>query len=122
MDQPLSMLQIGCLVAYAVAMTAGQLLFKLAALKEGVAGSLLERSLALAHNGYFGAALALYAGLTVLWVWILTFTPLSRAYGFVALAFVLTPLASGFLFAEPVPARVVVGVGFVVIGLLCIAS
>jgi len=122
MDQRLSMLQIWCLVAYAVAMTAGQVLFKLAALKEAASDGPLERVLALAHNAYFGAALALYAALTVLWVWILTFTPLSRAYAFVALAFVLTPLAGGFLFAEPIPMRVIVGIGFVVVGLVCIAS
>ena len=41
-------------------------------------------------NGYFFVAVILYAALTVLWVWILSFTPLSRAYPFVALAFALT--------------------------------
>ena len=45
----------------------------------GAAGEWL---LALAQNVYFLAALALYSVLTVLWVWILTFTPLSRAYEF----------------------------------------
>ena len=42
-------------------------------------------------------AVALYAAATLLWVRILTTVPLSRAYPFVALAFVLVP-AAGYLF------------------------
>ena len=52
-------------------------------------------------NGYFFVALILYARLTVLWVWILSFTPLSRAYPFLALAFALTPALGCLVFAEP---------------------
>jgi drug/metabolite transporter (DMT)-like permease len=121
-DQRLSMLQICSLIAYAVAMTGGQILFKAAALNATASGSLLDRIFALARNGYFVGALALYLALTVLWVWILTFTPLSRAYSFVALAFVLTPLAGWFLFSETLPPRVVVGICFVAVGLFCIAG
>jgi hypothetical protein len=36
----------------------------------------------------------------LIWVWFLSFTPLSRAYPFVALAFVLTPLLAVSLFGE----------------------
>jgi hypothetical protein len=34
-------------------------------------------------------------------VWILSFTPLSRAYPFLALAFALTPALGCLVFAEP---------------------
>jgi drug/metabolite transporter (DMT)-like permease len=64
-------------------------------------GSLAERIAGFLLNGYFFVALILYARLTVLWVWILSFTPLSRAYPFLALAFALTPALGCLVFAEP---------------------
>jgi hypothetical protein len=54
-------------------------------------GPLAERIAGFLLNGYFFVALILYAALTVLWVWIPSFTQLSRAYPFLALAFALTP-------------------------------
>src|SRR5258706_14301237 len=42
---------------------------------------------AFCSTGIFFVALILYAALTVLWVWILSFTQLSRTYPFLALAF-----------------------------------
>jgi drug/metabolite transporter (DMT)-like permease len=117
MGDRLSLPQILFLLVYAVAMAVGQILFKLAAVRSGAAGSLSARLLGLAANPYFIAALLLYAALTVFWVWILTFTPLSRAYAFVALAFVLTPFAGVAFFGEPVSARLIIGIALVVAGL-----
>jgi drug/metabolite transporter (DMT)-like permease len=122
MNDRLSLLQILLLVAYAAAMAGGQILFKLAALKSPASGPLGERLLAMAQNRYFAAALALYAGLTLVWVWILSFTPLSRAYVFVALAFAVTPFAGGVIFGEPLTLRLAVGVAFTSIGLLIVAG
>jgi drug/metabolite transporter (DMT)-like permease len=56
---------------------------------------------AFCSTGIFFVALILYAALTVLWVWILSYTPLSRAYPFLALAFALTPALGCLVFAEP---------------------
>lgn len=64
-------------------------------------GPLAERIAGFLLNGYFFVALILYARLTVLWVWIMSFTPLSRAYPFLALAFALTPALGCLVFAEP---------------------
>ena len=73
------------------ATTAGcQLLFKLGAVGAGD-GPLAERIAGFLLNGYFFVALILYAALTVLWVWILSFNQLSRAHSFLALAFALAP-------------------------------
>jgi len=69
----------------------GQLLFKTPALRGAGDGPLAERISGFLLNGYFFVALILYAALTVLWVWILSFTQLSRVYPFLALAFALTP-------------------------------
>jgi drug/metabolite transporter (DMT)-like permease len=100
----LALSQAALLLAYAAGMAGGQLLFKAAA------------------NVYFLAAIVLYVALTVLWVWILTFTPLSRAYPFVALAFAITPLLAGFVFGEAVTARLMIGIGLILGGLLLVAG
>jgi drug/metabolite transporter (DMT)-like permease len=122
MDVRLSMTQIVLLTAYALAMAGGQILFKIAALKSPPSGSLVERLLALAHSEFFAAALVLYGALAVFWVWILTFTPLSRAYVFVALAFAITPAAGALIFAEPISVRFVVGIALIFLGLVCVAG
>jgi drug/metabolite transporter (DMT)-like permease len=122
MSSSLSVLQIALLVAYAAGMAGGQLLFKAAALRVPAEGTMAERLLALAHNGYFLAALALYLGLSLLWVWLLRFTPLSRAYLFVALSFVLVPLVAAAAFGEPLSGRFVLGAILTVCGLILIVT
>jgi drug/metabolite transporter (DMT)-like permease len=62
----------------------------------------------------------LYGLLTGLWVYLLTFTPLSRAYPFVALAFVLTPLLASRLFGEALKPSFFLGLAAIVAGLLVI--
>ncbi len=97
MSDRLSLSQVAALMAYA-ATTAGG---KTPALQGAGDGPLAERIAGFLLNGYFFVALILYARLTVLWVWILSFTPLSRTYPFLALAFALTPALGCLVFAEP---------------------
>jgi drug/metabolite transporter (DMT)-like permease len=119
----LTLSQIVLLTAYAVGMSGGQILFKMAAIRSGAAdGTAGERLLGLLHNLYFLSALALYAGFAVLWVWILSFTPLSRAYPFVALAFALTPLLAGSLFGETISLRLITGLLLIVCGLFFVTA
>jgi drug/metabolite transporter (DMT)-like permease len=73
-------------------------------------------------NVYFLGAILLYVILTVLWVWILTFTPLSRAYPFVALAFAVTPVLGGLVFGEPIGTRLMLGIALILGGLLLVAG
>ena len=118
MTERLSASQIGLLLLYAGGMAAGQLLFKSAALRYGAStGEAGERLLGLFQNAYFLTALVLYAALALMWVWVLSFTPLSRAYPFVALAFAVTPLLGGWLFEEPLSLRLFVGLLFILCGL-----
>lgn len=120
----MSGLQIALLLAYAIGMSLGQLLFKFAALSispSGGASSLSRGGICeLALNPYFVGAMTLYLGLSLLWVWILTFTPLSRAYPFVALAFIITPLASHFIFTEALELRFYFGLFLIVAGLIMV--
>jgi drug/metabolite transporter (DMT)-like permease len=118
----LSLFQIALLVAYAGGMAGGQLLFKAAALRGVGDGPFAERALAMLGNGFFVTAVLLYGALTVLWVWILSFTPLSRAYVFVALAFAVAPLLGAFVFSEPVSARLAIGIALICGGLLFVAT
>jgi drug/metabolite transporter (DMT)-like permease len=122
MNDRLSFAQIALLIAYAGGMVGGQILFKLAAQRGLAEGPLSERLSGLMLNGYFAGAIVLYAALSVLWVWILSFTPLSRGYVFVALAFAVTPLLGGLLFAEPISVRLVIGIVLICCGLLFVAG
>lgn len=65
-----------------------------------------------------GAAVSLYAASTLLWVYVLRTLPLSRAYMVMALAFVLVPLASAFVFHERISANMIVGSLLVVAGIV----
>ena len=50
------------------------------------------------------------------------FTPLSRAYPFVALAFALTPALGAIVFSEPVSTRLMIGIALILAGLLFVAE
>jgi drug/metabolite transporter (DMT)-like permease len=114
--------QIALLTAYALALVGGQLLFKMAAMRGATGGTLGTRIAGAVLNGYFVTAVILYAALSVLWVWILSFTPLSRAYPFVALAFALAPVLAVVMFSEPVSVRLVIGIALILSGLIFIAE
>jgi drug/metabolite transporter (DMT)-like permease len=122
MNARLELSQIVCLIAYAVGMAGGQILFKSAALRYVTNGTLAERAQSLVFNHYFLAAVVLYVALTVLWVWLLTFTPLSRAYPFAALAFAIAPVFAHLIFGEPITAKLVGGIALLLGGLLLIAT
>ena len=122
MSERLSLTQIVLLTTYALAMAGGQALFKLASTRLAVAGPASERAIATLQNGYFLAALALYLVLAAVWVWILSFTPLSRAYPFVALAFAVTPFIGHLMFAEPLTMRLMFGIAFVLGGLILVVG
>jgi drug/metabolite transporter (DMT)-like permease len=117
----LTLTQILLLLGYAAGMTGGQFLFKLAATRSPT-GSVTERLLGLSHDLVFLCAIALYGALAFAWVWILTFTPLSRAYPFVAVAFAITPLLGAILFGEPVSLRLFAGIVVVFLGLLIVVG
>ena len=109
------------LLCFPVAIAAGQILFKRAASQiTPVAGSswLFE----IARLPTMWVAVALYAGATLLWVRILSTVPLSRAYPFAALAFVLVPAASYLFFHEPITLRYALGTALIVIGVAVAAG
>jgi len=109
------------LLSFPVTMAVGQILFKRVALQitPGTGSSWLLEA---ARLPSMWAAVALYAGATLLWVRILTSVPLSRAYPFAALAFVLVPAAGYLFFHEPITIRYAIGVTFIVVGVVIAAG
>jgi len=120
MERHLSLATIAILLAYSVALAGGQVLFKLAALRFSPAARWSDNLLALALNPYLVLAIVLYALLSAVWVWVLTFVPLSTAYPFVALTFVLTVASGALLFGEAVTLRLVLGGLMIIAGLIVI--
>ena len=114
-------LQLALLSLYALGMVLGQLLFKFSS-QQLPSGPLISKLIALFINPAFLLAMMLYFALSVGWVWILSFTPLSRAYPFLSIASVLTPLLGSLLFDEPLSAGFLLGVALVGMGLYLIAS
>ena len=81
-----------------------------------------QRLIGLLQDFYFLSAIVLYAALAVFWVWVLSFTSLSRAYPFVALAFAVTPLLGGLLFGEVLTPRLLIGLLLILCGLFFVAG
>ena len=112
----MSLVNTAILLVYALGMSLGQVLFKIAADRakakaaEGFFASLLT-------DGFFFLAVITYGALTVVWVWILMRVPLSRAYPFVVLAFVFTPAFAVLFFNESVNVWYFVGLALIVSGL-----
>ena len=102
---------------FAVLMTTGQILFKKASLAGG--GASWQASFL---NPWMVAALTLYGGATVLWVWLLRSTPLSVAYPFTALSYVLVPLAAIAVFGEVLSWRYAFGCALIITGIIFTSS
>ncbi len=115
------------LIFFVLLMCTGQILFKKTALilsQANLAISLnkiLETLIILIKIPYFFFALLVYASATLFWLFILQKIPLSLAYPFTALAMVIIPILSIFLFQEKLSFYYWVGASFIVIGIFIIS-
>ena len=102
--------------------SAGQLLLKLAAVNMAN-----PRVPSISIAG-FGVNLYLVAGVgvlgvsTLLWVWVLRTVPLSIAYPFMALCFIIVPALGFYVLGEPVTWKTFVGSALIVGGVALIAT
>lgn len=117
--------QICLLLLYAIGMAVGQLLFKMASIAylgrvKGIGG--LNAALSIGTDPYFLAALSLYLLLSVFWIWILTFVPLSLAYPFVAIAFLLVPICGVLFFNETISMRGYLGMLMIAVGVALLSG
>lgn len=112
----LSIGNIAQLGLFAVLLASGQILFKVASTTSPALTSPAD-VLFLFKNIWFWLALVLYGTATLLWIVILQQIHLSMAYPFVALGFIIVPLASWALFKEPLNISYVAGVALIIAGL-----
>ena len=110
------------LILFVSLMCTGQILFKKTAISITVSNdslplpNLVDLILILIKIPYFYIALIVYALATLLWLVILQKIPLSVAYPFTALAMVIIPILSVFLFNEKIDKANWVGI------LLCVCA
>jgi drug/metabolite transporter (DMT)-like permease len=112
----MTLLQAAQLCAFAVLLAAGQILFKRAADSNPPLRQVAD-VFGLAGNLYAWAALVLYGAATLYWIYLLQQIPLSRAYPFAALSFVLVPAFAWIVFGDTITLRYVGGVGLIVLGM-----
>jgi len=93
---------------------AGQILFKFSAME-------FHRSANLFNPGaliYFVTALILYGVTTIGWVWLLQKIDLGKIYPFMALSFVVVPLASHLILGERFQVQYFIGVAIIITGIV----
>lgn len=101
-----------CVIGLAV----GQILFKISAMNLAISGSIFSPRAA----GALFAALCLYGITSVAWVWILQKIELGRVYPLMALAFVLVPFGSYFVFGERFQFQYFIGVALIIAGIVIV--
>jgi len=97
-----------------VGIASGQVLFKYSANALAIADRFWDMSVAIPLLISF----TIYGVATIGWVWVLQHVPLSRAYPFMALSFVLVPAASRILFDEQLDIRYILGVCLICLGVI----
>lgn len=93
---------------------AGQILFKLSATSLHKTGNLLDPGTLMT----LFSAFALYGVTTLAWVWVLQKVELGKVYPLMALAFVLVPIGSYFIFGEKFQSQYFVGVAVIIAGII----
>jgi drug/metabolite transporter (DMT)-like permease len=116
----MTLLQAAQLSAFALMLSAGQILFKRAA-ETGQTLRHVGDAIGLAGNPYLWAALALYGAATVFWIYLLQQMSLTRAYPFAALSFILVPGFAWCAFGETIGPRYAVGIVLIGVG-ICLSA
>jgi undecaprenyl phosphate-alpha-L-ara4N flippase subunit ArnE len=80
-----------------VCLSFGQILFKLSA---RAIGTDLASSLSAILSWQLATALAIYAGATALWIYVLHLADVSQVYPIVGLTFILVPILAHFMLGE----------------------
>ena len=118
--KPLSLPIFGLLLLTPVMIALGQVLFKLTSARlTAHAGTPFYT---VAANPLFLLALAIYGSATLLWIYVLKTVPLSYAYSFMALTFVLVPLMAAFFLKEPLTVKYAIGACLIIAGLFVVQS
>jgi undecaprenyl phosphate-alpha-L-ara4N flippase subunit ArnE len=90
--------------------------------KAALTGAVPTAPLSLLSNAFFMAGLVTYAGSVLSWLLVLRRVPLSVAAPFVALVYVLVPLASRAVFDDRITTRMWAGMLLVALGVTLVAK
>lgn len=107
----MTLIQLIVVICIVLMLSVGQVLFKLAAMDMKSFNLLAFTQIKII------LALLTYAVATVLWIFILRQTPLSIAYPFVSLSFLIVPLLSWSFLGEQYTLNTIIGGFIVLIGL-----
>jgi drug/metabolite transporter (DMT)-like permease len=102
--------------------SAGQLLLKMAAINLRNPQALGIWIGSYCINVYLVAGISLLGISTLLWIWVLRVLPLSVAYPFMALAFLVVPVLSHFLLGETLGWRNFAGGLLIAAGVVLVSS
>ncbi|MGI9350559.1 MAG: EamA family transporter [Rhizobiaceae bacterium] len=105
------------IIAVVSTLAVGQLLFKTVGLRLGERGflTLLDDRTTLM---IFLSSLALYGVATLGWIWALRQVPLSTAYLFMSLGFILVPVISHYALGEPLNYKIALGAILIICGIM----
>jgi drug/metabolite transporter (DMT)-like permease len=109
----MTLAQLALTLACVAAIAGGQVLFKLAARSGEASAAGFPWDIL---NVWLVAAIAVYGAAALLWVWLLKSLPLTVAYPFVGLAFVMVPVLAAFLLGEPLDWRHLAGGAMIAAG------
>ena len=112
---------IALIVGAVVFSVLGQLFLKSGAAHIAALGR-SEFLLAAARDLHVILGIAALAASTICWLYVLRVAPLSRTYGITSLTYVITPMASVFLFGEQMRRMHVVGTLLIVVGIAFLVS
>ena len=115
----MTLFNVAIILICVLGISIGQILFKLASpyFPTVVSWSSIIEFL---FNKYLFSALIVYGFATILWVYALRLVPLSIAYPFMALAFIIVPILGVIFLNEPFHWRTLLGAGLIIIGLIVI--
>ncbi|WP_371396803.1 transporter [Fretibacter rubidus] len=108
------------LIATPIMIAGGQVLFKMTSERLLARGDAAFASVM--FDPVFIAALALYGGATLLWIFVLKSVPLSFAYSFMALTFVIVPLLAAVFLKETIGLRYMIGSALIMAGLIVVQN
>ena len=99
-----------------LAISIGQILFKRTGLQIETTGTAFDAQVLLTGMG----ALVLYAGASLLWIFLLRFVELKLAYPIMALSFIITPLLAQLFLSEKIGGQYLFGMALIIAGIVVI--
>lgn len=119
MTAALSPLMWGLLIFTPAIIALGQVVFKISADKVAASGAPFHM---VVIDPYFLVGVAMYGGATVMWMYVLRTAPLSFAYSFMALAYLMVPIFSWFWLGETLSLKYFIGTLVIIAGILIVQN